>query len=277
MDNINVELLCLGNELLIGRTVNTNATKISLELSKLGYFVSRHTIIRDDLNTIVEELQFIRARMPNILVICGGLGPTYDDIQLECIAQALGREIVLNDNALNMIENKLKDRNIKLNDARKKMAMLPNGSIPLKNSVGTAPGVLTIVDNNYWISLPGVPREMNAILMEEVIPLLIDHFGKPGLVEYGFTVYDIPEAKIAHLSKSIMKKYPTVYIKTHPYRKKKRLWMNLHVYAIGKNQENVVKEASEFWKQEILKIGGTATEIKKVFVEDFEPEKYDFS
>ncbi len=90
------ELLCLGNELLIGRVINTNAASISLELTKLGFVVTNHYVIRDEKMEILKMLKHIQDRSPDVLLICGGLGLTHDDIQLKCISEYLDRELKIN-------------------------------------------------------------------------------------------------------------------------------------------------------------------------------------
>ncbi|MFV2014294.1 MAG: molybdopterin-binding protein, partial [Candidatus Heimdallarchaeota archaeon] len=135
------EILWLGNELLIGRTINKNATKIALELTKIGFYVVRETTVRDDLNQAAITLNEIIQRSPNVILITGGLGPTHDDIQLEVISKTLIVDLVLNNEAVNMMTQKYNIARNSLSKHMQKMATLPMDSTPLNNSQGVAPGV----------------------------------------------------------------------------------------------------------------------------------------
>ncbi len=265
-----MEMLCLGNELLIGRTVNTNASYIGLKMTKLGYRVKRITTIGDYFEDIDQTLKEIRKRRPPILFIMGGLGPTHDDIQLEAIARHLGIPLELNQQALQFIAERLGTTEI--SDTRLKMAKLPKGSKPLRNREGVAPGVMTQVDNMLWFSLPGVPREMKSILDWEIIPLLVKQFGKAELHEFGFNAYGIGESKISKITRSLVKKYPECYFKSHP-KKDKTYWLALHVYSTTMGKQEVENVAEE-WRQAILDKYPDikVSEIKPVFAEGFEPE-----
>src|SRR5690349_24877684 len=96
MTNIS-EILCIGNELLSGTVVNTNAQWISKKITNIGGLIKRVTVVRDDINEIASIVKEILARKPNWLIISGGLGPTYDDKTLEGVAMALGTDLVLDE------------------------------------------------------------------------------------------------------------------------------------------------------------------------------------
>ena len=113
------------------------------------------------------------------IIIAGGLGPTYDDITLEAISKFLNRPLSLNRDGMNIIKKnymrlyrKRLIKDPKIDDYRKKMAMLPRSSIPLSNSVGIAPGVLLYYKNRTIICLPGVPQEMQSIFSTHVIKII---------------------------------------------------------------------------------------------------------
>ncbi|MHA1514207.1 MAG: molybdopterin-binding protein [Candidatus Heimdallarchaeaceae archaeon] len=103
MDLPTAEIVCLGNELLIGVTTNTNATFIGEKITRLGIEVRRATCIRDDLELAVEFFLELFERKPDIIIVSGGLGPTYDDIQLEVLSKATSIELVKNSKALHMM------------------------------------------------------------------------------------------------------------------------------------------------------------------------------
>ena len=156
------------------------------------------------------------SRQPDIVVLTGGLGPTHDDIQIENLSKALDLELVHNDQAMSMITERYKKIGKNMPSMVSKMAMLPKGSIPLKNSAGTAPGVMLEYNQVLSISLPGVPREMMAILQEEAIPLLIERFGGREMIELGFEVYNVGETQIVQFTELVMDEYPEFHYKSHP-------------------------------------------------------------
>lgn len=267
-----VEFLFLGNELLIGRTVNTNLTYLAREVTKHGFYVARATTIRDDLNQAVATINEIRSRKPDVVIIGGGLGPTHDDIQLLCLATALNKPLIVNQDALAKLEAKYKKRGIELTNMRKKMIELPEGSIPLNNSIGSAPGVLTIVDGNYWFSLPGVPRELKAIFSEKIVPYLDKLSEGNKAVEFGFTA-SVPEAIIAEITRDMDKQYSDISFKTHPRKKEGQYWIALHVYGYASEERTL--EACQKWRDLVAPLSKEVSEIHPVFTDDFEPEKED--
>ncbi len=264
------EMLCLGNELLIGRTVNTNATEISRELTKLGFTFSHHLVVEDDKETIVDALRWIHSRRPDLLVITGGLGPTFDDIQMDCVAEFMGVEMEFSEEAMALIHERYGDDLV--NEARTKMATLPKGSIPLRNRVGTAPGVISRFEGMTIASLPGVPREMRSIFYKEMIPYFKEHFETKEIHELGFTAYGVGESKILELTEEVRRQFPDCYFKSHPHREDDRLFLQLHVY--GYVEEETVRAAAEAWRAAISEITPDVTNISHVFTDDFEGEMH---
>ncbi|MCY3413513.1 MAG: competence/damage-inducible protein A [Candidatus Heimdallarchaeota archaeon] len=270
---IKVEILSLGNELLIGRTVNTNATKIALELSKRGYFVTRETSLRDDEDQILLEFDQITKRGADILVITGGLGVTQDDMQLECIAKYTRQPLELNNQAEEWLKERLKQD--ELPDAVRKMILLPKESIALKNNAGAAPGVETRVGNQIWYSLPGVPREMIDILVNQILPRIDDLFGIQIMDELGFTAYGMKEPQVVSTISQAKLKYPEIHFKSHPKKDEQGSWLELHVTVFGDASEEIA-EATKYWKSLIDDIPNVkTTDIHKIFDEAFVPEKFD--
>lgn len=206
-------IITIGNEILKGKTINTNFAYIGNALTNAGYDVWRGIIVRD----IADEIGFaLKTALDSsdLIVTSGGLGPTYDDMTLASVARVLGLNITLNKDALGMIKAKYKDLNIPITDQRRKMAMLPEGSYPLPNPVGTAPGVFISYKNKTIVCLPGVPAEMKRIL-----DLTIGKLKSPGksYVEKTVRLQGIMESAIAPLIEEEMKLWGNrVYIKSHP-------------------------------------------------------------
>ena len=218
---MDIEILVIGNEILIGKTQDTNSNWMAKRIAKFGHRLRRITSIGDNLEEISTTLQNILERKPDVIITSGGLGPTFDDMTLEGIALGLNRDIELNEHALNSIRKAYENANkagiLKLEGLtkeRKKMAYLPKGSIPLPNIRGTAPGVEIKEKNTTIFILPGVPAEMKAMFLNVISPILKEKRGK--FVEKGFIFKGIGESQIAPYVTKVEKKYPKLWIKTHP-------------------------------------------------------------
>ena len=206
-------IITVGNEVLKGRTVNTNAAHIGRALTYAGYDVVRVVVVPDDVDEIAWAFRDALSKA-DLIVSTGGLGPTFDDKTLEGLAKALGVELELNQEAYRMVKEKYDRLGVELTRERIKMAYLPKGAKPLPNPVGTAPGVYIEHQGKRIIALPGVPAEMEAIL-DEVLPQL----RVPGRFYYEetTTIRGIMESTMAPIIADLMKKYAgQVYIKSHP-------------------------------------------------------------
>ncbi|MFL6506823.1 MAG: competence/damage-inducible protein A, partial [Nitrososphaeraceae archaeon] len=126
------EILCIGNEILSGTIVNTNAHWLSKMITQAGGSVKRVTVAKDDVNEISSVIKESLAREPSWIIICGGLGPTYDDKTLEGLAVALHVDLILDNAAIEMMKESYSrySSNHKLDETRLKMARIPKGSIP---------------------------------------------------------------------------------------------------------------------------------------------------
>ena len=218
---LTVEIICFGNELLIGKTVNTNANWLGKRISTLGGIVSRITTITDNLKEMEQAVREGVNRQPDIIITSGGMGPTFDDVALEAVALAADKKLEINPDALELIKQRIlnvkKQRDIELHltEERKRMAILPEGAIPLQNREGSAPGVLLQIENTKVFSLPGVPREMKSIFDFEMTKYFSTE-NNQHLFERSLIVNHIPESELAASISPIREKFPSVYIKTHP-------------------------------------------------------------
>jgi molybdenum cofactor synthesis domain-containing protein len=215
-----VEILCIGNELLSGITLNTNAHWISKKITNIGGFVRRVTVIRDDLDEINLTLTHSLSRKPKWIIICGGLGPTYDDKTLLGVGKTLKKGLKLNNIALDMVKKSYSARHqkVKINNARLKMAIIPRGSTPIQNPVGNAPAVLLSVNQTRIMCLPGVPIEMKAIVTRNILPQIKQEIGNFTIREINYYVQGISEAMISSRLTKIVASAPKdrLYLKTHP-------------------------------------------------------------
>jgi len=166
------EIVCVGDELLSGTTINTNAYWISREITKVGGSVKRITVIKDDVDEISLGVRDSIFRKPDWLILSGGLGPTHDDKTLQGVASGLGLELAVDNVALDMLKKSYArhSMNFELTEIRLKMAKIPIGSKPIQNPVGSAPSVLIVTCETKIVCLPGVPGEMESIFLESVLP-----------------------------------------------------------------------------------------------------------
>jgi molybdenum cofactor synthesis domain-containing protein len=248
-----VELLCVGNELLIGKVLNSNAQWIGDRVTRLAGIVRRITVVGDDVEEISSAIREALARNPNFIITTGGLGPTFDDKTLQGIAMAVNRPLKVNDQALKMVEDKYRLayesgrlRKVEITQYRLKMATLPDGATPLNNPVGTAPGVLLKSGNVAIISLPGVPAEMKAIFEESVVPLIRAASGDLAFYEKSLIATRIIESDLAPIIDQVMRDNPYVYIKSHPSGAERTMLstIELHVSTTAENAD-LAKERVE--------------------------------
>jgi molybdenum cofactor synthesis domain-containing protein len=212
-------MLTVGRELLIGRTVNTNAYWAGGRLAAMGTMLTRIITVDDDLEQIGSGLSESLKRSPDFVVVVGGLGPTPDDMTLEGIAKCLGRSMRMNPEALSMMKRHYEEvgrKGVRLTKARRKMAILPSGARPIANDAGTAPAVRLEVGTTVVFSLPGVPREMKSIFRKSVEPEIGKKLGKLHRGHLSLKLEGIMESALAPLIEAELRKHPGAYIKSHP-------------------------------------------------------------
>ncbi|WP_053240366.1 nicotinamide mononucleotide deamidase-related protein [Pyrobaculum islandicum] len=241
-----VWIITVGNELLIGRVVNTNAAWLAGKLTFLGYLVKRILVVPDDEDDIVESFRDGLKRA-DVVISTGGLGPTPDDITNLAFCKALGVEPVVNEEALKMVKEKYETRGYPLTPERVKMAKMPPGARPLPNPVGTAPGILYEAEDKIAVLLPGVPREMEAIFESYVEPLLKSRGPPIYFAEKALVVKGAPEADVAPIIREVLKLDPRVYVKSHPKGYEVEApFLYIHIYASAtklQDAENLVNIA----------------------------------
>ena len=253
-----VENLSVGNELLLGNTVNTNASWIATKVTLAGGSMRRITTVGDNLGEISHAVNEALRRGPDVLITTGGIGPTFDDMTLKGVAKALGLRVKLSKTAVEMIqehyERRFHKRLIKLNKPRLKMAQIPTGSTPIHNPVGTAPGVLLTVGSTQIFCLPGVPSEAKAIFNETISKIIRAKADGNTFTEQWLRVTGIMESTLAPIIDEVMRHKPGVYIKSHPrgFETKAHPRIELHFSTFSKTP----KEAEE-------NITGAVTEIGK--------------
>ncbi|MDH5437780.1 MAG: nicotinamide mononucleotide deamidase-related protein [Candidatus Bathyarchaeota archaeon] len=252
MTTTSIEIICIGNELLIGKTLNTNARWLAKRITALGLKTHRITIIGDSIEEISNALREAIQRNPHFIITTGGLGPTFDDKTLEGIAMALERKLAIRDQALKMIEEKYRQyveegrmERAELTPPHIKMARLPEGAKPIFNPVGTAPAVIIKHDDITVIALPGVPSEMKGIFDESVAPLLKEAAGEVTFFETSLDVTGMMEPAVAPLIDRVMHDNPYVYIKSHPKGEETVSHLELHLSTTAEETDLAKKRVGK--------------------------------
>lgn len=166
-----VELICVGTELLLGNIVNTNAAYLAEQCALLGLSMYYQSVVGDNPERLFELCEMANKRS-DIVILCGGLGPTMDDLTKETAAKVLGRALVLDQRAKEEIRVFFERLHREITDNNWKQAMVPEGSMVLYNANGTAPGIIMEGEGTTMILLPGPPNELIPMFEEQVYPYL---------------------------------------------------------------------------------------------------------
>lgn len=170
-----IQLLMTGSELMCGTTTDTNSVRIADALAALGLAVHRKVTIGDDFDLLVQEIQKL-SKDSNLLIINGGLGPTSDDLTAAALAHATNDTLIENTEALQHLAQWCSAKKIPLDAANRKQVQLPQHAFLLKNTIGSAYGFGVQLNRCLILCTPGVPRELEHMLADEIIPLLSQQF-----------------------------------------------------------------------------------------------------
>jgi nicotinamide-nucleotide amidase len=192
------EIITIGDELLIGQTVDTNSAWMGAELSSIGFDVYRITSVSDKREEILKILSEVEGRS-DVVLITGGLGPTSDDITKNTLCEFFSTRLVPDRKVLEMIEVMVKKRNFQMNDNNRRQADVPENCRVLFNATGTAPGMWFEKSNTIFVSMPGVPVEMKHLMTEHVLPALQKRFSTQVILHKNIMTYGMPEARLAEL------------------------------------------------------------------------------
>jgi nicotinamide-nucleotide amidase len=204
---VKVEIINVGDELLIGQVVNTNAAWMSGQLNLAGFLVDRIIVIGDKRQEILDSLKDAHHRS-EIILMTGGLGPTKDDITKDALCRFFNTRLVFNQEAYENIEKFFLLRGIPVTSINRKQAEVPGNCTPLPNKNGTAPGLWFETEKPdhegkvIFISMPGVPFEMKAMLTDQVIPLLKKHFRTQAIIHKTILTQGIGESFLSDIIES---------------------------------------------------------------------------
>lgn len=191
------ELISIGDEILIGQIVNTNAVFLSKALNKIGVEIAQISSISDQKENIISALDEARKRA-DIIIMTGGLGPTKDDVTKHTLCEYFDDQLVKNERVLKHIENIFRKYvTTPISEMNRDQANLPSKATLLHNAYGTAAGMWFMDQGQVFVSLPGVPYEMEALVKHEVLPKIQQEFVLPALYHKTILTYGLGESVIA--------------------------------------------------------------------------------
>jgi len=244
-----IGIITTGDEIMSGVTLDTNFHWAAEKLMSLGFDLRFHTSVGDDEEAIIEALRTAKRRSQAVIV-SGGLGPTPDDLTAEVASRFFGIPLELNDDALQMIEERFKEQGRKLLEINKKQAYMPKGSQILKNFWGTAPGFQCEKDSVVFFFLPGVPKEFKAMLEEYVIPELDRrNFGRKKYKTRMVKTFGLRESEVAERLKGIEREGVKIgYRPNFPE-------IHIRVSGYGDTEEKAEKMISEVIEDIVFRLG----------------------
>ena len=226
-----------GNEILAGKTVDTNAAHLAVELQNIGIpVVSTYTVV-DEIKAIVRALN-LAGDDADVVIATGGLGPTDDDLTRQAFAEFLGVELQFREELLDKIQERFARRNLEMPQKNKIQAYIPSGAKALKN-IGTAPGILAEYRGKIFIALPGVPMEMEQMLEESVLPELKEFAGRQAVVVRRLKCFGAGESTIAKMLGDMMQRGRNPLINCTASSG----IITLHIIAAAKEQNEAQKMA----------------------------------
>ena len=233
-----ISLITIGSELLKGRIINTNASKIGSMLRPQGYKLSR-TVVIPDTKDAIEKTLIQELEEHDMVLISGGLGSTEDDITKKTLADVMDTELIMHEPTFKYLKDRFEKRKRTFSSRIQQQAMLPESCTILPNPMGTAPGMLFEKGGSYVISLPGVPFEMSYLMEHAVIPFMKQKL-PTGLFQHEILrLAHISESETADRIEHVRSTLPeTVQIAYLP--RKDGLWLELFVESPGKKNGDLL-------------------------------------
>lgn len=251
MKTIRAELISIGDELLYGQIVDTNAQWMSSALGSAGIKVVRKTTVGDREEDILAAFAEAEARA-DIILMTGGLGPTNDDLTKPCLAKYFDCAIEIHEEALAEVTEFFKSRGRELTEVNRQQAALPVCCEKITNKNGTAPGMWFEKKGKVFVSMPGVPHEMKQMMTDTVIPRLKQHFATPVILHKVIRTAGIGESflaeKIATWERSLPEHIKLAYL---PGLGEVRLRLT----ATGKDWQQLEAETQQLQEQLIPLVG----------------------
>lgn len=211
MKQVDAAIITIGDELLIGQTIDTNSAFIAQELNRIGIWVKRRIAVGDVKDEILNALKE-QSKDNQVIIITGGLGPTGDDITKPVLCEYFNSHLIVNEQALQNVKDIFVKLNRPLIERNLKQAEVPDNCIVLPNLRGTAPGMWFEKDGVFYVSLPGVPNEMKGLITNSVIPMLVERLTLPAVMHKTLVIAGKGESEVAEVLKQFEESLPE-YIK----------------------------------------------------------------
>jgi nicotinamide-nucleotide amidase len=204
------EIIAVGSELLTPDRLDTNSLFLTEELNSIGVEVVRKTVVGDDRELLAEAFRDALNRVP-LIIACGGLGPTEDDLTRETVAELLGRKLKRNDEILRYIEGRFRQLGREMPDVNVRQAMVPEGAEILENARGTAPGLWLENSGHVIALLPGPPGELKPLFREQVAPRLKRRISGLRMHHRQLRVTGLGESAVEQRIRAIYTRFPEVH------------------------------------------------------------------
>lgn len=234
------EIIAVGTELLLGGTANTDAQDTSRVLSELGINVFFHTVVGDNPERLKQAVEIAKNRA-DIIITTGGLGPTYDDLTKQTLAEAFGKKLLFNEEVAKQIREFFEKRlsNMKMTENNLRQAELPEGCVIFDNGVGTAPGCAFEAEGKHILMLPGPPRECRAMLKSCVVPYL-KKLSEYEIHSHNIHIFGLGESAVEEKLRDMMESLnnPTLA----PYAKAGEVMLRLTAKAKSKDEAEKMME-----------------------------------
>jgi nicotinamide-nucleotide amidase len=241
LHRITVDIITIGDELLIGQIIDTNSAYIAKELTKSGFSINHIHSVSDNREAIIEAIHRSFQQV-DVLILTGGLGPTKDDITKKVLCEYFNTKLVFSEEVYNDVQDILAYRPNAMNGLNRQQAYVPESCRIIRNKVGTAPIMWFEKDNKILVSMPGVPNEMKWAMEHAVIEKLQNYFQLPSIVHQHILVYGYPESVLAETLEEWENNLPScmslAYLPSMSHVK-------LRISAIEDNAEILFKQMQE--------------------------------
>ena len=192
---MDAEVIAVGTELLLGFVVNTDTAYLGRALAGLGIGCYHQVTVGDNPGRLAEAIQTALGRA-DLVITCGGLGPTVDDVTLETISETTGRRLLLHPEILRKIKTRFARQRIRMPGSNRRQALLPEGAVPFPNDIGTAPGFWLTLETKTLVALPGPPAELMPMVERHLIPRLRRWAGGAVLLSRTLKLTGISESEV---------------------------------------------------------------------------------
>ncbi|HET7817824.1 MAG TPA: competence/damage-inducible protein A [Bacteroidia bacterium] len=236
---IKAEIISIGDEILIGQITNTNAQWMAQQLTLIGISVSHLITVGDNKEDILKAFTDAQRRS-GIILITGGLGPTSDDLTKPTLCEFFNTKLIFNEEVFEMVKKRFALFNVVMPESNRGQAEIPENCTVIKNKNGTAPGMWFDVNTSIFVSLPGVPYEMKAMMEEFVLPELKNRFQKEVIIHKTVYTQGLGESSLAEKIKSWEESLNSTNIKLAYLPSPSQVKLRLSVKGNNKQQLNLL-------------------------------------